>query len=52
VLEDFVDMDVLRSTYRRFLAPEPPPEVGDDAMLIYKAAVLARWLRDHGPGAS
>jgi asparagine synthase (glutamine-hydrolysing) len=52
VLEDFVDMDVLRSTYRRFLAPELPPEVGEDAILLYKATVLARWLRDHGPGAS
>jgi asparagine synthase (glutamine-hydrolysing) len=52
ILGDFVDMDVLRSTYRRFVAPKPSPEVGEDALLIYKATVLARWLRDHGPGAT
>jgi asparagine synthase (glutamine-hydrolysing) len=49
ILEDFVDMDGLRSRYRRFVAPEPTPEVGKDALVLYKAAVLARWLRDHGP---
>jgi asparagine synthase (glutamine-hydrolysing) len=52
VLEDFVEMDVLRSTHRRFLMSEPSLEAEEDAMTLYKATVLARWLRDHGPGAS
>jgi asparagine synthase (glutamine-hydrolysing) len=52
VLEDYVDMDVVRSALERFLASEPSLEASDDAMLLYKATVLALWLRDHGPGTS
>jgi len=52
VLEDFVDMDVLRATHRRFLASEPGLDANDDAMALYQAAVLARWLRGPRPPAS
>jgi hypothetical protein len=53
VLEDFVDMDVLRATHRRFLASKPGLDANDDAMALYQAAILARWLRGHGgPRAS
>jgi asparagine synthase (glutamine-hydrolysing) len=53
VLEEFVDLDVLRAAHRRFLAPESSMESkGDDAMMLYKAVVLARWFRDHGHHAS
>ena len=45
VLDDFVDMDVLRATHRRFLVSEPGLDANDDAMALYQAAVLARWLR-------
>jgi asparagine synthase (glutamine-hydrolysing) len=55
LLEDYVDMDVLRSMHDRFLATDPGADFAasnSDAMDLYKAVVLARWLRDHGPGRS
>lgn len=45
LLEDFIDMDVLRATHRRFVASEPGLEANADAMALYQAVVLARWLR-------
>jgi asparagine synthase (glutamine-hydrolysing) len=51
MVEDFVDMDVLRAAHARFLSTESYPEANEDAMLLYKATVLARWLRDHGPSS-
>ncbi|HET6360504.1 MAG TPA: lasso peptide isopeptide bond-forming cyclase [Gemmatimonadota bacterium] len=51
-LGDFVDLGVLRSTHARFLAADPGSDDANyDAMSLYKATVLARWLRDHGPDA-
>lgn len=51
-LEEFVNIDVLRIAHRRFLSSERSLEGEGDAMMLYKATVLARWLRDHGPEAS
>lgn len=52
VLEDFIDMEVLRATHRRFVASAPGLEANADAMALYQAAVLARWLRGIGANAS
>ena len=51
ILEEFVDMKVLRSTHRSLTSPSPSPAVGAEAMMVYKAAVLARWLENHGRDA-
>jgi asparagine synthase (glutamine-hydrolysing) len=49
MIEDFVDLDLLRTAYRRFLSGQPSLQANADAMFLYKAAVLTRWLRDYGP---
>lgn len=49
VLDDYVDMERLRSTYGRFFGSDSSPRPGQTVMQLYEAAVLARWLRDHGP---
>jgi hypothetical protein len=49
VIEDFVDLDSLRTAYGRFLSGQPSLQANADAMFLYKAAVLTRWLRDYGP---
>jgi asparagine synthase (glutamine-hydrolysing) len=51
-IDEFVDMEVLRSTYERFFTSEPSLATNKDAMLLYRVALLARWLQEHGPGAS
>jgi asparagine synthase (glutamine-hydrolysing) len=51
-LGEFVDLDAVRDAHERVLSSDPSLEIESDTMMLYKAIVLARWLRDHGPGAS
>lgn len=51
-LADFVDVETLQKTHRRFLAREPDLNANADAMALYQAAVLARWLRGVGAAAA
>ena len=51
-LAEFVDMDALRSARDRLLSSESSEQANDDAMQIYKAIVLARWLADYGAPAA
>lgn len=45
VLDEYLDMSVLRSIYRRFLAGGSRIQSKQDGAFLYLAAVLARWLR-------
>ena len=51
LVEEFLDMEVVRAAHQRLISAGEYPEAEHDAMLVYKATVLARWLREHGVGA-
>lgn len=44
VLDEYVDLGVLRSIHRRFMSG-PPKNFKEDAMVLFRVAVLGRWLR-------
>jgi asparagine synthase (glutamine-hydrolysing) len=49
VLDEYLDMTVLRTIYQRFLSGGSRVESKQDGAFLYLAAVLARWLRGlHG----
>jgi hypothetical protein len=45
VLDEYLDMTVLRTIYQRFLSGGSRVESKQDGAFLYLAAVLARWLR-------